>query len=69
MVEKRLNQCIGRNLDHIGSGFCRYSTNRMWHIPHFEKMLYDNIVHGVSRSISDNGKALSKNRRKYLNLL
>ena len=28
--------------DHIGGGFCRYSTDRRWAIPHFEKMLYDN---------------------------
>ncbi|RHZ77167.1 hypothetical protein Glove_184g16 [Diversispora epigaea] len=27
--------------DHIGNGFHRYSTDRFWHIPHFEKMLYD----------------------------
>ncbi|MDE0036281.1 MAG: thioredoxin domain-containing protein [Gammaproteobacteria bacterium] len=28
--------------DHLGGGFCRYSTDRQWMIPHFEKMLYDN---------------------------
>jgi len=28
--------------DHIGGGFSRYSTDIKWHIPHFEKMLYDN---------------------------
>jgi len=28
--------------DHIGGGFHRYSTDRRWEIPHFEKMLYDN---------------------------
>jgi uncharacterized protein len=28
--------------DHVGGGFHRYSTDNMWHIPHFEKMLYDN---------------------------
>src|ERR1700745_2439758 len=27
--------------DHIGSGFHRYSVDRYWHVPHFEKMLYD----------------------------
>ncbi|XP_001376429.2 spermatogenesis-associated protein 20 isoform X1 [Monodelphis domestica] len=27
--------------DHVGQGFHRYSTDRQWHIPHFEKMLYD----------------------------
>ena len=28
--------------DHVGGGFYRYSTDRYWKIPHFEKMLYDN---------------------------
>jgi uncharacterized protein YyaL (SSP411 family) len=28
--------------DHLGGGFCRYSTDARWIIPHFEKMLYDN---------------------------
>lgn len=28
--------------DHIGGGFARYSTDERWHVPHFEKMLYDN---------------------------
>ncbi len=27
--------------DHIGGGFHRYSTDARWHVPHFEKMLYD----------------------------
>ncbi|MEX2288609.1 MAG: DUF255 domain-containing protein [Planctomycetaceae bacterium] len=27
--------------DHLGGGFHRYSTDRQWHVPHFEKMLYD----------------------------
>jgi uncharacterized protein len=28
--------------DQLGGGFARYSVDRAWHIPHFEKMLYDN---------------------------
>ena len=28
--------------DHVGGGFSRYSVDRYWQIPHFEKMLYDN---------------------------
>jgi len=28
--------------DHVGGGFARYSTDREWLVPHFEKMLYDN---------------------------
>ena len=32
----------GGLFDHLGGGFCRYSTDTEWMIPHFEKMLYDN---------------------------
>jgi hypothetical protein len=28
--------------DHLGGGFARYSVDGKWHIPHFEKMMYDN---------------------------
>jgi uncharacterized protein len=28
--------------DHVGGGFSRYSVDRAWQVPHFEKMLYDN---------------------------
>jgi len=28
--------------DQVGGGFCRYSVDERWEIPHFEKMLYDN---------------------------
>lgn len=30
--------------DQIGGGFCRYSVDEDWHVPHFEKMLYDNAL-------------------------
>ncbi len=30
--------------DHLGGGFCRYSTDSRWLVPHFEKMLYDNAL-------------------------
>jgi uncharacterized protein YyaL (SSP411 family) len=30
--------------DHLGGGFCRYSVDQYWSIPHFEKMLYDNAA-------------------------
>lgn len=33
---------MGGLLDHLGGGFHRYSVDRYWAIPHFEKMLYDN---------------------------
>src|SRR5437879_3123700 len=34
--------------DHLGGGFARYSTDANWHIPHFEKMLYDNAQLAVN---------------------
>jgi uncharacterized protein YyaL (SSP411 family) len=36
------NMAKGGIYDQIGGGFSRYSTDENWHIPHFEKMLYDN---------------------------
>lgn len=33
---------MGGIWDHLGGGFHRYSVDRFWKIPHFEKMLYDN---------------------------
>ena len=33
---------LGGVYDQIGGGFCRYSVDAQWMIPHFEKMLYDN---------------------------
>ncbi|XP_078081451.1 spermatogenesis-associated protein 20 isoform X2 [Mustelus asterias] len=32
---------LGGIYDHVGQGFHRYSTDGRWHVPHFEKMLYD----------------------------
>lgn len=34
--------CQGGIYDHLGGGFARYSTDPVWLVPHFEKMLYDN---------------------------
>ena len=34
----------GGMFDHIGFGFCRYSTDKKFLVPHFEKMLYDNAL-------------------------
>ncbi|MCK6639061.1 MAG: thioredoxin domain-containing protein [Bacteroidia bacterium] len=33
---------MGGIYDHVGGGFARYSTDMLWKVPHFEKMLYDN---------------------------
>jgi len=34
----------GGMYDQVGGGFCRYSTDEQWLVPHFEKMLYDNAL-------------------------
>lgn len=45
MAESTLSHMArGGMFDHLGGGFCRYSTDRKWLIPHFEKMLYDNAL-------------------------
>lgn len=45
MVEKTLQSMYrGGIYDHIGFGFARYSTDQLWLVPHFEKMLYDNAL-------------------------
>lgn len=45
MVEKTLVQMRkGGIFDHIGYGFSRYSTDKYFLAPHFEKMLYDNAL-------------------------
>jgi len=36
------NMAYGGIYDQIGGGFSRYSVDKKWHVPHFEKMLYDN---------------------------
>jgi len=46
--------------DHLGGGFHRYSTDRYWRIPHFEKMLYDNgqlaTVYAEAFRLTGNGE-------------
>ena len=42
MAERTLRaMALGGIHDHLGGGFHRYSVDRYWHIPHYEKMLYD----------------------------
>ncbi len=38
----------GGMYDHVGGGFARYSVDRFWRVPHFEKMLYDNAQLAVA---------------------
>lgn len=45
MVTKTLDSMYqGGIYDHVGFGFARYSVDREWLVPHFEKMLYDNAL-------------------------
>lgn len=45
MVEKTLIEMRkGGIFDHLGFGFHRYSTDRKWFLPHFEKMIYDQAM-------------------------
>ncbi len=53
----------GGIFDHIGGGFCRYSVDRYWQIPHFEKMLYDNgaLLATFATAYLATGEALFRN--------
>ncbi len=45
LIETTLNHmAYGGIHDQIGGGFARYSVDRQWLVPHFEKMLYDNAL-------------------------
>ena len=59
------NMARGGIYDHIGGGFARYSTDEIWKVPHFEKMLYDN---GLLVSLYSNVYRLTKNE-KYKNIV
>lgn len=59
LAEKTLEQMRrGGIFDHIGFGFSRYSTDRYYLVPHFEKMLYDNalllMAYGAAYRLSGN---------------
>ncbi len=53
---------FGGIYDHIGGGFARYSTDGIWKVPHFEKMLYDNgqLVSLYSNAFKVTGNELYK---------
>ncbi|SDE83503.1 hypothetical protein SAMN04488243_11252 [Thermus arciformis] len=45
MLRKTLRaMALGGLYDQVGGGFHRYSVDRFWRLPHFEKMLYDNAL-------------------------
>lgn len=49
MVEQTIRSMRqGGVYDHIGYGFHRYSTDRFWLVPHFEKMLYDQAMMAIA---------------------
>jgi uncharacterized protein YyaL (SSP411 family) len=49
MVEKTLHAMrLGGVYDHVGFGFHRYSTDPIWLVPHFEKMLYDQALLAIA---------------------
>ena len=49
MVEATLQAMrMGGIYDHVGNGFHRYSTDAKWHVPHFEKMLYDQALMAIA---------------------
>jgi uncharacterized protein YyaL (SSP411 family) len=49
MVEKTLTAMrLGGIWDHVGFGFHRYSTDKYWLLPHFEKMLYDQALIAIA---------------------
>ena len=50
----------GGIFDQLGGGFARYSTDADWHVPHFEKMLYDN---GQLVSLYSHAYQVTKNPR------
>jgi uncharacterized protein YyaL (SSP411 family) len=60
MVTNSLDCMAERGLyDHLGGGFFRYTVDRSWSIPHFEKMLYDNaqLLTLFSDAFAATGKA------------
>ncbi|XP_050437313.1 spermatogenesis-associated protein 20 isoform X2 [Adelges cooleyi] len=51
-LETLKKMAMGGIHDHVGQGFSRYSTDQKWHVPHFEKMLYDQAQLSVSYTIA-----------------
>lgn len=60
--ETLLHMYKGGLFDHIGYGFFRYSVDKEWLVPHFEKMLYDNALLGLcyTRAFEITGKEIFK---------
>jgi uncharacterized protein YyaL (SSP411 family) len=60
-VERTLDAMIAGGIyDQLGGGFCRYSVDAAWLVPHFEKMLYDNAL--LARAYLHGWRALGHER-------
>ncbi|MHB1083908.1 MAG: thioredoxin domain-containing protein [Thiobacillus sp.] len=59
---------LGGVRDQLGGGFCRYSVDEQWAIPHFEKMLYDNgpLLHLYADAWAKTGDVLFKDTAEDL---
>ena len=69
MVEKTLQQMrMGGVYDQIGYGFHRYSTDRKWLVPHFEKMLYDQALLSMAytEAFQASGKGIYRNTAREI---
>jgi uncharacterized protein YyaL (SSP411 family) len=72
MVGKTLSSMErGGLFDHIGGGFFRYSTDREWLVPHFEKMAYDNalllMIYGeAAATIDDRFRKTAERTAEYM---
>ncbi len=73
MLETTLDRMAAGGIrDHVGGGFARYSTDQAWHVPHFEKMLYDNAqlasvyTHAWLRTRADRHRQVAVETLEYL---
>ncbi len=69
MVEKTLQQMrMGGVYDQIGYGFHRYSTDKKWLVPHFEKMLYDQalLAMAYTEAFQASGKEIYRNTSREI---
>ena len=68
-----LRDMVGRTLrsmslggihDHLAGGYARYSVDRYWRVPHFEKMLYDQgqLLEALARLFAETGDPLLESR-------
>ncbi len=66
-----LKMSRGGLYDHLAGGFSRYSTDRFWLVPHFEKMLYDNalIINNLADCIASITDPESPERNEMLKTL